>query len=272
LTGDYNGEIGIHFQSLLLWGLNVEGHESLLVDIVLVSAWLSPLWLAIGFTIRSPLNFLQVVLWMPAAMFTAFLWRGRLYGRIAENNQGAVLISNHRSSVDPFFLQMASRRPIGCMIAREFASGLIVGPIMDILDVIKVGRRGVDTAATKRVIREAKAGRLICMFPEGRLNTTRQFMQACRPGAILVAIKAGVPIIPCYLHNLSFSNVIIQPFYTPAQVSLYIGDPIDVVAMSEGKTDKETLQRVSMHCIAEIGKLAGLSEWQPEMAGKNWLE
>ena len=250
----------------------MEGNQRLLVDIVLLLAVTSPLWLAIGFTIRSPLNFLQVVLWMPAAMLTVFLWRGRLHGRIPGGPHGAVLICNHRSSVDPFFIQMASCRPIGCMIAREFTSGLIVGRIMDILDVIKVGRRGVDTAATKRGIREAKAGRLICMFPEGRLNTTSQFMQTCRPGAILVAIKAGVPIIPCYLHNLPFSNVILRPFYTPAKVSLFIGEPIDVLALSEGKTDKATLQRVSLLCIAEIGRLAGLSDWRPEMAGKNWLE
>ena len=250
----------------------MEGNESLFVDVVLVFAVSSPLWLAIGFTLRSPMNFFQVLLWMPAAMFTAFLWRGRLYGRLPKQRQGGVLISNHRSSADPFFMQMATFRPIGWMIAREFASGPLIGRIMDVLDVIKAGRRGVDTAATKRVIREAKAGRLICMFPEGRLNTTRHFMQACRPGAIMVAIKAGVPIIPCYLQNIPFSNEIIQPFYTPAQVSLYIGEPIDVVALSEGKTDKTTLQRISVHCIAEIGKLAGLKDWKPEMAGKNWLD
>ena len=250
----------------------MEGNESLLVDVVLVFAVSSPLWLAIGFTLRSQMNFLQVLLWMPAAMFTAFLWRGRLYGRLPEQRLGGVLISNHRSSADPFFMQMATLRPIGWMIAREFATGPLIGRIMDVLDVIKAGRRGVDTAATKRVIREAKAGRLICMFPAGRLNTTRHFMQACRPGAIMVAIKAGGPSIPCYLHNIPFSNEIFQPFYTPAQVSLYIGEPIDVGALSEGKTDKTTLQRVSIHCIAEIGKLAGLKNWKPEMAGKNWLD
>lgn len=244
----------------------------LLVDIVLVLAALLPLWLAIGFTVRSPLNFLQVLLWMPAAMFTAFLWRSRLYGRIPEDIDGAILISNHRSSADPFFMQMASRRPIGWMIAREFASGPLIRHLMNILDVITAGRRGVDTAATKRVIREAKAGRLICMFPEGRLNTTEQFMQSCRPGAIMVAIRAGVPVIPCYLHNLPFSNVIAQPFYTPARVSLFVGEPIDVVKLANGQTDKATLQRVTIHCLKEIARLAGIHDWEPEMAGKNWLK
>ena len=108
----------------------------LLVDIVLVLAALLPLWLAIGFTVRSPLNFLQVLLWMPAAMYTAFLWRSRLHGRIPEDIDGAILISNHRSSADPFFMQMASRRPIGWMIAREFASGPLIRHLMNILDVI----------------------------------------------------------------------------------------------------------------------------------------
>ena len=250
----------------------MDDQATLLVDTILILTWLLPLWLAIGFTLRTPLKFLQTLLWLPAAMFTAFLWRARLYGRLPEQGQGAILISNHRSSVDPFFLQMASRRPIGWMIAREFASGPVIQYVMKVLDVITAGRRGVDTAATKRVIREAKAGRLIGMFPEGRLNTTDRFMQSCRPGAILVAIRAGVPVIPCYLHNLPFTNVISQPFHTPARVSLFIGEPIDVLSLSEGKTDKATLQRLAIQCIKEIGKLAGKHDWEPEMAGKNWLK
>ncbi len=250
----------------------MEGHEGLLVDIVLGLAIASPLWLAIGFAMRSPLNFLQVVLWVPAAMLTAFFWRSRVYGRIPADVAGAVLISNHCSSVDPFFIQMASDRPIGWMVAREFTSGPVIGRILDIFDVIKAGRRGIDTAATKRVIREARSGRLICMFPEGRINTTDQFMLSCRPGAVMVAIRAGVPVIPCYLHNVAFTDEVIHPFHTPARVSLYVGEPIDVVTLSEGKTDKATLQRITRLCIAEIGKLAGLENWEPELAGRNWME
>ena len=150
----------------------MDDQATLLVDTILILTWLLPLWLAIGFTLRTPLKFLQTLLWLPAAMFTAFLWRARLFGRLPEQGQGAILISNHRSSVDPFFLQMASRRPIGWMIAREFASGPVIQYVMKVLDVITAGRRGVDTAATKRVIREAKAGRLRLVEPEALLLFT----------------------------------------------------------------------------------------------------
>ena len=100
-------------------------------------------------------------------------------------------------------------------------------------------------------------------------------MHACEENSFLISVttQSAYRNFSLVIYKIfHFSNEIFQPFYTPAKVSLYVGDPIDVVALSEGKTDKPTLQRVSIHCIAEIGKLAGLKDWKPEMAGKTWLE
>jgi 1-acyl-sn-glycerol-3-phosphate acyltransferase len=136
--------------------------------------------------------------------------------------------------------------------------------------MIPVGRQGVDTQATKRAIREAASGRLVLMFPEGRLNTTSELMQSCRPGAVLVAIRAGVPIVPFYLKDVTFTNALLNPFVSRAKVQLYVGQPIDVVSMSQGKTDKQTLRKVLQICLREIAKLADEIDWEPQVAGRNW--
>jgi 1-acyl-sn-glycerol-3-phosphate acyltransferase len=75
----------------------------MIATIVLVLTLLSPLLMAAGYARRSHLNFAQVLLWMPAAMVTLFQWNTRLHGRLNGLPTGAILISNHRSSVDGFF-------------------------------------------------------------------------------------------------------------------------------------------------------------------------
>ena len=233
----------------------------MIATFVLVLACLSPLFMAAGYARRSHLNFAQVLLWMPAAMITLFQWNTRLHGRLNDLSTGAILISNHRSSVDGFFVQMACDKPVGCLVAREYIEIPVLRLLFRFLGMIPVGRQGVDTQATKRAIREAASGRLVLMFPEGRLNTTSDLMQSCRPGAVMVAIRAGVPIVPFYLQDITF---------TRARVQLYVGEPIDVVKLSQGKTDKQTLGEILQICLQEIAKLAGEVDWEPQVAGRNW--
>ena len=242
----------------------------MIATFVLVLAFLSPLFMAAGYARRSHLNFAQVLLWLPAAMLTLFQWNTRLHGRLNGLATGAILISNHRSSVDGFFIQMACDKPVGSLVAREYIEIPVLRHLFRFLGMIPVGRQGVDTQATKRAIREAASGRLVLMFPEGRLNTTSELMQSCRPGAVLVAIRAGVPIVPFYLKDVTFTNSLLNPFVSRAKVQLYVGQPIDVVSMSQGKTDKQTLRKILQICLREIAKLADEVDWEPQVAGRNW--
>jgi 1-acyl-sn-glycerol-3-phosphate acyltransferase len=242
----------------------------MIATIVLVLTFLSPLFMAAGYVRRSHLNFAQVLLWMPAAMITLFQWNTRLRGRLNNLPTGAILISNHRSSVDGLFIQMACDKPVGSLVAREYIEIPVLRHLFRFLGMIPVGRQGVDTQATKRAIRESASGRFVLMFPEGRLNTTGDLMQSCRPGAVMVAIRAGVPVVPFYVKDITFTTALLNPFVSRARVQLYVGDPIDVVKLSQGKTDKQTLGKVLQLCLLEIAKLAGEVDWEPQVAGRHW--
>ena len=242
----------------------------MIATFILVLASLSPLLMAAGYAHRSHLNFAQALVWMPAAMLTLFQWNTRLHGRLNGLPTGAILIANHRSSVDTFFIQMACDRPVGCLVAREYVEIPVLRYLFRFLGMIPVGRQGVDTQATKRAIREAASGRFVLMFPEGRLNTTSELMQACRPGAVMVAIRAGVPIVPFYVQDITFTNAILNPFMSRARVQLRVGKPVDVVKLSQGKTDKQTLGEILKICLQEIARLAGEVDWKPQIAGRDW--
>ena len=50
-------------------------------------------------------------------------------------------------------------------------------------------------------IRYAQEGGLVGLFPEGRVNTTDELLLPGRPGAALIALRARVPVIPCYVQG-----------------------------------------------------------------------
>ena len=142
--------------------------------------------------------------------------------------KGAVIVCNHRTSVDPFFIQIVVNRYVRWMVAREYCEHPAFGWFLRATHAIPTNRRGNDTAATKLAIRSASQGELIGMFPEGHINHTNEFMLPGRPGAILVALKARVPILPCYIEGAPYAGTVISPFLMTARVRVRFGEPLDL--------------------------------------------
>ena len=70
----------------------------------------------------------QFVLWGLAHCLTRFLWRASYANAVPEAvNSGAVIVSNHHSGVDPFFLQVLCKRPIRWMVAKEYCEHRVFG-------------------------------------------------------------------------------------------------------------------------------------------------
>src|SRR6185295_12414921 len=70
---------------------------------------------------KSDMNPLQCILWAIAYLLCKFLWRTRWLNRPKlPRGQGAIIVCNHKSSVDPFFVQSSTGRKIHWMVAREY--------------------------------------------------------------------------------------------------------------------------------------------------------
>src|SRR5207247_6900030 len=148
------------------------------------------------------------------------MWRTRLEGPMpVQPGQGAVIVANHRSGIDPCFIQVAVRRVVYWMVAREYVEAKFIGSVLRALQVIPVGRGGVDTAATKLAIRLAQEGGLVGMFPEGRIDETKdQLFLPGRPGTALVALRGRVPIIPVYIEGAPYDGTPTGPIKMRANV------------------------------------------------------
>lgn len=138
---------------------------------------------------------------------------------------GAVLVANHRCSLDPFFLQLIAGTRVHWMVAGEYFKTPFVGNLLRAFQAIPTNRGGVDTASTKRAIALAKQGRFVGMFPEGRINRTASPLLSIRPGAALVALRAGVPIIPIWIEGAPVGPSIFSALFMPAKVRVIVGTP-----------------------------------------------
>jgi 1-acyl-sn-glycerol-3-phosphate acyltransferase len=220
---------------------------------------------------RGSFSPVQNVLWLLALALVKLRWRAVWVGRLdLPDGQGAVLICNHGSSVDPFFIQTTTRRKVHWLVAREYTERGAIGWFLRSCEVIPTGRRGVDTAATKAALRIASAGGLIGMFPEGRINETSQRLLSVRPGAALIALKARVPIVPIYIAGAPYGGFSWSPLLLTARVEVRFGKPLALTEFYGREGEEGVLEEVMRRCLAEIARLAEWADFDPEFAGRDW--
>lgn len=225
----------------------------------------------IAATIRSRLSAAQFFFWVLARLLTQQLWRPTTSGPLPlPPRQGAVLVCNHRSSVDPFFIQTLTTRKTHWMVAREYCQHPAFAWFLRLCEVIPVGRGGIDTAATRMAIRLASSGEIVGMLPEGRINMTEQFLLPGRPGAALVALKARVPILPCYLEGSPYDRVPWSPFFMAARVRVHFGPPIELSEFYGREHEEGVLQEVLRRAMRAIAILGERPDFEPQLAGKHW--
>lgn len=221
--------------------------------------------------IRSPYTIVQSLIFTIDVLLVRLLWGTSVPKQLPlPAGQGAVLVCNHRSSVDPFYLQLPAGQPIHWMVAREYCKHRLFGWFLRICMVIPVRRGGVDTSATKMAIRLAAEGGYVGMFPEGRINMKEELLLPARPGAAMIALKARVPILPCYIEGSPFAGTPTSPFRMPARVRVKFGEPIDLSSYYDRTRENGVLAEITRRCMAEIAKLAGQPNYQVKLAGRQW--
>lgn len=114
-------------------------------------------------------------------------------------NGGAVIVSNHVAMLDPLAV-------ITTFLYRRvffFASEVVMGrgissALMRGMGCIKIDRTIADVEAMRTGTEIVKGGHLLAIFAQGQIQRSGNF-ETFKAGAVLLAVKAGVPIIPVYL-------------------------------------------------------------------------
>jgi len=109
-----------------------------------------------------------------------------------------LLISNHQSVLDPFFIETFIQRPVHQMAkSTQFASPLFARAMRGCY-AFPVRRFQVDPQAVRYVLRRLGEGDPVHIYIEGE-RTWDGSLQPPRRGTVKIALRAGVPILPAVI-------------------------------------------------------------------------
>jgi 1-acyl-sn-glycerol-3-phosphate acyltransferase len=156
----------------------------------------------------------------------------------------AILVCNHTSSPDPIVLQAFSPRLIRWMMAKEYFEYQPMRWVFSAMGVILVERSGHDMASIRQAMRILKAGYVLGVFPEGRIETSMDLIPF-QSGIGLLALKTRAPIYPAYLDGTQRNREMLEAFLRPSAGFVAFGEPLDLADLPDTKqAAREATRRI----------------------------
>jgi 1-acyl-sn-glycerol-3-phosphate acyltransferase len=205
----------------------------------------------------------------PGAVITSWLlWiigPARVEGLENVPRGGAYLVvANHCSDIDPPGLGWAvghrTGRVVHFMAKDEMRHWPVIGWLASQAGAFFVRRGAGDRAAQRTAIQVLEAGRPLAVFPEGTRSRDGQLKEG-RAGAALLAMRAGVPVLPCGISGTHrvFAGGRRWPRRTP--ITFRIGRPFELPRSDA--MDRSALRAGTDRIMREIAVLL-----PPEQRGR----
>jgi len=161
---------------------------------------------------------------------------------------GVIIAANHISLWDPPVLGAACLRSIHFMAKEELFTIPGLKWIIKKLKAFPVRRGAADRTAIRHAINLLKKGEMLGVFPEGTRSTTGELGKP-EAGIAMIALKAGVPIVPACIIG---TNCLFKDGHMFPQFIIKFGKPIMI---KEDKNDKEIMEKISTTIMQEISFL-----------------
>lgn len=163
-----------------------------------------------------------------------------------------ILVSNHESWFDVFTLAAFLPGRSRFVAKKELSSVPIFGRAFQACGHVSVDRgdRGAAVESLDRAARQIRSdSSSIVMFPEGTRTRTGE-LQRFKKGAFVLAIQAGVPVVPVAI--VGSRAIMPKGAWTikPGKIEVRIGAPIDVEGLGHG--DRDLLLRRAFEAVAEL--------------------
>ena len=144
---------------------------------------------------------------------------------------GLILMSNHISFFDPFYILVSILRRRHHFVATKemFSSKFSNWWFTNAFLCIKIDRENFSLASLKEIMNHIEMGDMVTMFPEGHINFSenKENLNPFKGGIAMMALKTKCPIVPVYIHKK-------KHWYS--RLVTYVGDPINVWDYVEGKS------------------------------------
>lgn len=167
-----------------------------------------------------------------------------------------VLAANHASYVDPVVLAMACPRPVRFIVDRGQYGRPLVHWIAARTGAIPVENDPRDLGSLRRALLALRQGAVLGIFPEGGRSGDGA-LQAGKPGAALLALRAGVPLIPAGIVGsfAAYGRHHLVP--RPRPITVRFGAPLALPATWRGHAAKDHLDEATALLMGRIRELGG---------------
>jgi 1-acyl-sn-glycerol-3-phosphate acyltransferase len=147
--------------------------------------------------------------------------------------QGPVVIcANHISWWDPILVANAIGRPIHFMAKVELFRNPVFAFIMRRVNAFPVDRGKPDLSAIRDSIDVLQSGKALGIFPEGTRLKDKGVLGEMHPGAALVALRTGSPVVPVAIRGR---------YAFRGTVTVLFGEPM-VLKGSTGRASKDMVE------------------------------
>ena len=166
-----------------------------------------------------------IYLFMHAGFRTRML---DLEGRRARftHKGGCIIACNHSTLADPLVLGSAFwRRRMFFLTGEIVMQGRIRSALLRGIGCIGIDRGTADLDSIHKAVGVLKSGKLLGIFPQGHI-THEEAIGGIKGGAILIALQAGVPIQPVYIH---------PPRHRLGRWRMVLGEALDVKQICPGR-------------------------------------
>ena len=163
--------------------------------------------------------------------------------RVPQNGP-ALLCSNHNGMLDMFFLGYKLKRWIHWMAKEELFKNPVSGAIFRSLGAFPIKRGKGDVGSIKTAFKLFDQGHIVGIFPQGtRVGTDQRKTARIKPGAAMLAVNSGVPVIP----------VAVKGSYKPfSRIRVTYGEPFRLEAEEGKKYTGEELSELSRKIMDKI--------------------
>ena len=182
-------------------------------------------------------------------------------GQNMPQDKGFIICANHVSKIDYLFVSMAFTKErfmkLCCMAKKElFRNDVFSKKLIKATGMVPVDRGGMNMNTMNSLKAKLKEGWSVLIHPEGTRSADGIFREI-KSGASVLAIDAGVPIVPVYIngaYELFPRDKKIMSLYDMKNkkkydVDVVFGEPIS----SEGKTVEELTKEIQ-NAILELQK------------------
>lgn len=174
----------------------------------------------------------------------------RIEGRENVPDDACLIVGNHASYLDPTTIGWGIAREIDFLGRRDLFKPPVLNWLLPMCNVLPIDRDGNDISGLRGIIKMLKGGRSVLVFPEGTRSPDGN-LQPAEPGAGLLAVKAGVRVLPTRVFG-SYEAWHKGGRYHPSPMRVVIGRPYWPIKPATGKPDYQAIADEMMAKIAEL--------------------